>query len=474
MTFGRAMMSGVAFSAVAAAALLLPAAPSAQAKLPPLPAYSATKAFAHMEQLVGRIGERVAGSEAEGRAADYIAAQFKSWGLETEIEKFPMPLWEQKSARLWAEGDQVVDFPAKAIVYGGLTPPEGITGEFVDIHNASPHYLEGKDLKGKIVLVRRNVQADYPDYWLTERLIPLGVAGMVFYSGPSHPGGMPTAYYNYKRSLKEKTPPSVDITYEDAMRLVLMTPKRVGLVAAGTIDWKESRNVIADIRGREKPEEVVIVCAHNDSTYTSPGASDDEGGVAIVMELARAFAAGPKPARTLRFIAWGGHEPGLMGSEAYLRARPDEPSKIVAVVNFDGMGSVLGTIGYSAAGADDWISFLRATLKEARLEERASIGSGGVDATNFATLEVPAMTFGAGGAGGGHTPMDNLQFCSPGGLEEGLLESAMIVQRLGFDMSLKFVHQFPPALLMQTREYAARWGWGVRPEANQPPSQPVK
>jgi carboxypeptidase Q len=474
MTSRRVRICGIVLFGAAGMALLASARPSAQAKLSPLPAYSATKAFAHMEQLVGRIGPRITGSEAEGRAADYIAAQFKSWGLETQIQKFPMPLWQQTSARFWAEGDQVVDFPAKAIIYGGLTPPEGITGDFVDVHNASPHYLEGKDLKGKIVLVRRNVQADYPDYWLTDRLIPLGVAGMVFYSGPSHPGGMPTAYYNYKRSLKEQTPPSVDITYEDAVRLVLMKPRRVGLVATGTIEWKEARTVIADIKGGEKPDEVVIVCAHNDSAYSSPGATDDEGGVAIVMELARAFAAGPKPARTLRFIAWGGHEPGLMGSEAYLRARPDETSKIVAVVNFDGMGSVLGTIGYSAAGADDWISFLRTTLKPAGFEERASIGSGGVDATNFAALEVPAMTFSSGGAGGGHTPMDNLQFCAPSGLEEGLLESAMVVQRAGFDTSLRFAHQFPPALLKQVRDYAARWGWGVRPEANQPPNQAVK
>jgi carboxypeptidase Q len=438
----------------------------------PLPAYSATQAFKHLEQLAGRIGERPAGSEAEKRAVDYIAGQFKSWGLETQVQTFPVPVWEQKAARLWAEGDRVVDYPAKAVVFGGVTGPEGVTGEFVDIGNASPHYLKGQDLKGKIVLVKRDVYIDYPDYWLTDRLIPMGVAGMIFYSHASYPGGgIPTVYCNYKRALKEKTPPAVDISYEDAAQLVLTKPKRVGLVAMGTVTWKESRNVIADLKGREKPDEVVIVCAHNDSAYTSPGASDDGGGVAVVMELARAFAAAPtRPARTVRFIAWGGHELGLMGSEAYLRARPDETAKTVAVINFDGMGAVLGTIGWEAAGGDDWISFLRTTLKQAELEEPSSIGPGGVDMTNFAALEVPAMTFGlSGGGGAAHTPAENLRFLGPVGLEEGLLEAALILQRVGYDPSVTFPHRFPPELLKEVRDYAARWGWGVRPEANLPP-----
>jgi carboxypeptidase Q len=347
-----------------------------------------------------------------------------------------------------------------------------VTGEFVDIGNASPYYLKGKDLKGKIVLVRRDVLMDYPDYWLTDRLIPMGVAAMVFYSGSSSAGGPPTVYFNFKRSLKEPTPPAVVITYEDAVRLALMKPKRAGLAVTGTVEWKEARIVIADLKGREKPDEVVIICSHNDSAYTSPGAEDSEAGVTIVMELARAFAAAPtKPARTLRFIAWGGHELGLMGSEAYLRARPDETAKTVAVINFDGVGSALGTIAWEAAGGDDWIAFLRTTLKQAELEEPSSIGPGGVDMTNFAALEVPAVTFGQSGweSGAAHTPRENLQFSGPIGLEEGLLEAALIVQRLGYDTSVTFPHRFPPDLLKETRDYAARWGWGVRPEANLPP-----
>jgi hypothetical protein len=191
--------------------------------------------------------------------------------------------------------------------------------------------------------------------------------------------------------------------------------------------------------------------------------------VAAVIELARAFATGPKPARTIQFIAFGAEEPGLMGSEAYLRAHPDAPAKIVAEVNYDLMGNALGTIRWTAAGAGDWLTFLHATLKQAQLEEPSAVGPGS-DMTNFAALEVPGINFGQnGGNPGGHTQKDDLEFSDSVGFEEGLLEGALVVKRLGFEPSLTFAHHFPPALLRGIRDRAARWGWGSRPESNRAP-----
>ena len=172
---------------------------------------------------------------------------------------------------------------------------------------------------------------------------------MVFYSSPGR-RGIPTAYFNFKRALKAATPPSVDVSYEDAVRLVQMKPTRVGIVVEADVEWHDSHSVFGEIKGAVKPDEVVMFSAHDDSAYSSPGATDDGGGVAAVMELARAFASGPRPARTVRFVAWGGHELGLMGSEQYLRTHPDEPKKIIAFINYDGMGSTLGTIDWTASG----------------------------------------------------------------------------------------------------------------------------
>lgn len=442
---------------------------AAEPQTPPLPGYSAQRAFEYLEVLAGQIGERPAGTDVEARAVEYISTQFRSWGLDTTLEAIKVPVWHERRARLWASGDRTVDFPSKAVVFSGLTKPEGLSGEFLDIGTASARDLKGKDLKGKIVLVKRDAYEDYPDIWLTDKLVPLGVAGMIFYSSPGR-SGIPTVYFNFKRALKERTPPSVDIRYEDAVRLVQMHPKRVSIVVEADVEWSESHSVIGELKGAVKPDEIVLVTAHDDTAYTSPGASDDGGGVAAVMELARAFAAGPRPARTMRFICWGGHELGLMGSETYLRTRSAEVAKTVAIVNYDGLGSTLGTLDWTGTGDDKWFQFLRQAQNSLGLDDTGTAGPTGTDVTNFSSLEVPGVQIGMrGGMGQSHTPGDNLQAMSAVGLEDGLAFAAAVVQRLGNDTTLNFPHHFPPQLLQEVRDYAARWGWGVRPEANQPP-----
>ncbi len=457
------------------AAALLPfmsAGALAQTSPPTLPEYSAERAYGYLEMLAGQIGERAAGTEAEDRSVQYISAQFRSWGLDTTVQAIKVPVWHEKRARLWSDGATTTDFPAKAVVFSGLTKPEGLSGPFADIGSASARDLRGKDLKGKIVLVKRDLYMDYPEVWLSDKLVPMGVAGMIFYSGPGR-SGIPTVYFNFKRALNEFTPPSVDISYEDAVRLVHMHPKQVNITVDASIEWRESHSVIGEIRGATKPDEVVLFTAHDDTAYTSPGATDDGGGVAAVMELARAFSAAPRPARTMRFIAWGGHELGLMGSETYLRAHMNEVPKMVAIVNYDGMGSTLGTLDWVGTGDDKWFQFLSQTQQSLGMDETGAAGPSGTDVTNFSSLEIPGIQIGQRGSiGQNHTPGDNLESTSAVGLDDGIAFAAAIGQRLAYDTTLNFPHHFPASLLKEVRDYAARWGWGVRPEGNLPPRAP--
>lgn len=437
-----------------------------------LPDYSADRAYEYLAVLAGQIGERPAGSAAEGRAVEYIASKFRSWGLTTSIQPIKVPLWHERRARLWADGEHFVDFPAKAVVFSGVTKPEGLSGEFVDLGTASPRDLKGKDLKGKIVLIKRDVYIDYPDIWLTDKLVPLGVAGMIFYSAPGR-SDIPSVYFNFKRALKEFTPPSVDIKYEDAARLVQIRPKRVNLIVEADVEWSESHTVMGELKGASKPDEFVLLSAHDDTAYSSPGATDDSAGVAAVMELARAFAAGPRPARTMRFFAWGGHELGLMGSETYLRTHPEDVPKIVAIINYDVIGATLGTLEWTGTGDESWFHFLHEAQQSLGMAGPGNSGPSGTDVTNFSSLEIPGVQIGqANSLGQNHTPGDNLQLTSPVGLEDPLAFAAAVAARLAFDPKLTFPHHFPPELLKQVRDTSSQWGWGVRPEGNMPPHAP--
>jgi Zn-dependent M28 family amino/carboxypeptidase len=97
-----------------------------------------------------------------------------------------------------------------------------------------------------------------------------------------------------------------------------------------------TNNVVAEIRGRERPDEWVIVGAHLDSWDFGTGAQDNGAGVAQVLEAARAIASMPRPPRrSIRFALWGGEEQGLLGSEAYVRAHASEMKSCVAALNTD-------------------------------------------------------------------------------------------------------------------------------------------
>ena len=134
-------------------------------------------------------------------------------------------------------------------------------------------------------------------------------------------------------------------------------------------------NVIADLPGRDRPDEWVIVGAHLDSWDFGTGAQDNATGVAMVLEAARAIAAlGQPPRRSIRFALWGGEEQGQLGSTAYALAHASDLVRVVASLNTDaGTGRV---IGWTAPGRADLIRAVRPLtqdfLQRARRRRRST------------------------------------------------------------------------------------------------------
>jgi carboxypeptidase Q len=184
-------------------------------------------------------------------------------------------------------------------------------------------------------------------------------------------------------------------------------------------------NVIAELRGREKPDEWVLVGAHLDSWDLATGAQDNGTGTAMVLEAARAIVqSGKTPRRSLRFVLWGGEEQGLLGSRAYVKAHMGELDKIVAVLNTDhGSGAPKGWV---VGGREDVTAALKPIgqrlLKGLGGGELSQTVSCDTDHASFFVRGVPAFTLWTDGE---HYPeihhlgSDTFDKVSPGNLAAG-------------------------------------------------------
>lgn len=415
------------------------------------------RAFAHIVRLAGDIGVRVAGTDAEHAGAEYLADVFRAAGLEPTTEAFPVPVWRERRARLVAGGREV---PAIGVCFSGRTT--GHDGEIVPVGDPlRPDDLADIDLAGRIALVHaRNVYVDYPDSPQSDLLLAHGAAGAIYVAGAEQAGGLPQAYYNFKRALHTPTPPAVIVAWDDAQWLAVSTGQATMEVEAD-ITWSHSLNVVADLPGTDRAGEIVIISAHHDSTWTSPGAADNAAGCAVVAELARVFAAGPPPRRTLRFAQWGGHELGLFGSESWLHRHIDEAHRVVAVINFDTLGDPHGEDVASLLGSPSWAQLIAEAFASAGVSARTRVGGGGVDAVTFAALGRNAVNITRRGGARAQTPADTLEPLAPEGLLGGLRLSAALLAALAFDDAIDPDDAMPLDQLRRVQSLCARWGWGL-------------
>src|SRR4030095_8436007 len=151
-------------------------------------------------------------------------------------------------------------------------------------------------------------------------------------------------------------------------------------------------NVIAEIPGREKPDEWIIVGGHLDSWDYGTGAQDNGSGCAMVMEAARAIAALGVPRRSIRFALWGGEEEGLLGSAAYVKAHKGEMGKCVAVLNTDnGAGHPKGWKVQGRTDLNDAMKSIRGLLAGLSGEGLSQQTTFDTDHGHFMLAGLPAL-----------------------------------------------------------------------------------
>jgi peptidase M28-like protein len=253
------------------------------------------------------LGFRVAGTPEERQAVDFIAGEMRSLGLENVVEE-PVPVdgWRLEDAFVKvADGTRV-----EGASFGGVseTGARGVEGELVRVGRGGRKQLDRLDLGGKVALVEWQVARLWP-YHVGLELGLRGVKAMVLYApegGPFYQA--PNALGTFDGIWHAEAPPCVTIRREDApklegcVRVVLRAPRKPS----------EGWNVVGELPGRRRGAPT-IVAGHHDGWFKA--AFDDATGVAVTLELARAFVeAGVEPERTIAFVSHTAEEYGIAES----------------------------------------------------------------------------------------------------------------------------------------------------------------
>jgi len=314
-------------------------------------------AYKQLEHLTDSIGPRPAGSPAADTAARYVANELKKLGLEVRLEPVPVTrfLRGNDSAELVEYPGQVEGGKQKIFVtalFGNTPTPEGgITAEVVVVNNFDElKALPKEQVAGKIVLY--NEVYDHRKAASGQTGSAYGEAVRYRASGAtaaSQLGAVASlvrsagdgAYRLPHTGWSADSPiPAGAVSAEDAgliSRLAALGKVRLHLTLT-THRGPDTTgyNVVADLKGSEHPEQVVIVSGHLDSWDLGTGAIDDGAGVVVAMETAellRRLSLHPK--RTLRVIAWMNEEMGATGRDAYVKDHAAEISNHVAAIESD-------------------------------------------------------------------------------------------------------------------------------------------
>lgn len=415
------------------------------------------RAFAELTALAD-IGERVAGSPEEQAAGELIASRLAALGIEIERESFPIQRWHARAVELRAVSPEPFAVEARAVCFAGVLPPGSHRLPLRYAGTGRARDLAAPGLGGCALLLARDVYRDYPDTALVEAIAPAGPAALLFTASPGHRGGIPTVFYNFRDRERAPPPPCVTVAFDDAVRLVQSGTTEIELRLEAEVTPGSSANILGSLRGTDLAHEIVTVCAHHDAAPTSPGACDNAGGVACVLELARVAAARRPFRRSLVFASWGSHETGMHGSEAHLGRALAERRAMIAAVNFDTVGLAVAEDRLNVLGGPDWEAWVQGRVAPTGREPLVVPGPGYTDFTNFGAAAVPSVSLGQGFTNWNHTPGDCVERCAAHGLVEPLAVAAAILEGLvdgGGDHRAGFTAEQVAAV----RAFNGRWGW---------------
>ncbi|OEZ96333.1 M20/M25/M40 family metallo-hydrolase [Duganella phyllosphaerae] len=327
-------------------------------------------AYDRLADMTDLIGPRLSGSAGAAAAVEQVADAMRKIGAKVTLQPVKVPHWVRGE-----EKAQLVDYTGRpagitqkvvlsALGGSGATPADGLTAPVIVVRDFDELTARKAEVKGAIVLF---------DVAFDDEMAKGGQAGRAYGRGSNYRTNGPRlaqelgAVGALVRSVggadfrlthtgatilvDGKRIPAAAVTAEDAMliaRLSKRGPVKMHLtLTPQNLPDADSYNVIADLPGTDKPEEVVIVSGHLDSWDLATGAHDDGAGVAAAMAVIDTLKKlNLKPRRTIRVIAWMNEENGTRGGRGYFDMNQQKMEQHFAAIESDnGAGRPLGFMG---------------------------------------------------------------------------------------------------------------------------------
>jgi len=390
-------------------------------------AMSDTFAWQRLSVLTDAVGNRLSGSPQLERAIRWAVDEMKRDGLENvHTEPAMVPKWVRG-----AESADIVEPAHHSIVMLGLggsvaTPPEGIEAELVVVHSFEELDANAARARGAIVLFN----VPFTTYGETVRFRSSGAsraahhgarAALVRSIGPAGLRLPHTGALQYSADAPKIQ--AAAITAEDADRLQRIADRGARIVVRLKMEAHfegdvESANVVGEIRGRDQPDEIVVVSGHLDSWDVGAGATDDGGGCVVTWEALRIMKKlNLRPRRTVRVVLWTNEENGGRGGLAYRDRHRAELSRHVMMLESD--GGVFQPTGFGFTGSDRarrTVTEIAALLRGIGADQIGPAGGGADIGPSVLEAKIPSVSLDVDGSKYfliHHTPADTIDKIDP-------------------------------------------------------------
>jgi carboxypeptidase Q len=409
-----------------------------------------TRAFEIVRSLTDEVGPRSAGSSGDPRAVEWGVRTLKALGFQNvRAEKVTVPHWDRG-----AESGEIVSPWPQPVVLAALggsvgTPEGGIEAEVVQVPDVSA--LENVDpavaakFKGKIVFINKRMERkkDGSDYGPTVAgrgrgaalAGKLGAAAVLIRSVGTDQNRTPhTGTMRYEEGGPRIPAAALSNPDADLLEAQLASGKPVVFrlkLGARQLPEAESANVIGEIVGREKPEEIVLLGCHLDSWDLGTGAIDDGAGCAIMMEAARRIGElKQRPRRTVRVVLFANEEFGLSGARAYAEAHAKElPKHVLSGESDFGSGKIWRISSRVAPETLPGFDAIAELLAPIGVERGDNEAGGGADLSPMIPARVPVAGLSQDGTyyfDWHHTANDTLDKIDPKDLDQNVAAWATV------------------------------------------------